>query len=82
MAQGVHKITEDFERSLCDYTGAPYAIALDNMSNALFLALYYEKNIKQSLSIFLQTMFLTAAHQFRTGKIQLRIRKVFMGLLN
>jgi dTDP-4-amino-4,6-dideoxygalactose transaminase len=50
MAQGVHKITEDFEKSLCDYTGAPYAIALDNMSNALFLALYYEKNIKKSLT--------------------------------
>ena len=28
MSQGVHKITEDFERSLCDYTGAPHAIAL------------------------------------------------------
>lgn len=50
MAQGVHKITEDFEKSLCDYTGAPYAIALDNMSNAIFLALYYEKNIKKSLT--------------------------------
>ena len=50
MAQGVHKITEDFEKALCDYTGAPYAIALDNMSNALFLALYYEKNIIKSLT--------------------------------
>jgi dTDP-4-amino-4,6-dideoxygalactose transaminase len=49
MAQGVHKITEDFEKSLCDYTGAPHAIALDNMSNALFLALYYEKNIKKTI---------------------------------
>jgi dTDP-4-amino-4,6-dideoxygalactose transaminase len=49
MAQGVHKITEDFEGALSDYTGAPYAVALDNMSNALFLALYYEKNIKKSL---------------------------------
>ena len=50
MAQGVHQITEDFERALCDYTGAPHAIALDNMSNALFLALYYEKNVKKSLT--------------------------------
>ena len=50
MANGVHKITEDFEKSLCDYTGSPYAIALDNMSNAIFLALYYEKNIKKSLT--------------------------------
>lgn len=43
MAQGVHKITEDFEKELCKYTGAPYAITVDNMSNALFLSLYYEK---------------------------------------
>lgn len=50
MAQGVHKITEDFEKALCEYTGAPYAIALDNMSNAIFLGLYYEKNIKKSLN--------------------------------
>ena len=42
MANGVYKITEEFEKSLCDYTGAPYAVAVDNMSNALFLALMYE----------------------------------------
>jgi dTDP-4-amino-4,6-dideoxygalactose transaminase len=42
MANGVHKITEDFEKAISDYTGAPYVVALDNMSNALFLALYYE----------------------------------------
>ena len=39
MAQGVHKITADFEEALCKYTGAPYAVALDNASNALFLSL-------------------------------------------
>lgn len=42
MANGVYKVTEEFERSLCDYAGAPYAVAVDNMSNALFLALMYE----------------------------------------
>lgn len=50
MAQGVHQITQDFEKALCDYTGAPHAIALDNMSNALFLALFYEKNVKKNIS--------------------------------
>lgn len=44
-AQGVHKITADFEEALCKYTGAPFAVALDNASNALFLALYYELNV-------------------------------------
>lgn len=42
-AQGVHKITEQFEQRLCDYTGAPYAVAVDNCSNALFLALTWDK---------------------------------------
>jgi dTDP-4-amino-4,6-dideoxygalactose transaminase len=46
MANGVHKITEEFEMALSDYTNAPYVVCLDNMSNALFLALYYENNIK------------------------------------
>jgi dTDP-4-amino-4,6-dideoxygalactose transaminase len=41
----VYDITDDFEKSLSDYTGFPYAVAVDNMSNALFLALMYE-NVK------------------------------------
>lgn len=49
MATGIYKITEDFENALCDYTGSPHAIALDNMSNVLFLSLFYEKNIKKQL---------------------------------
>ena len=43
MATGVYKITEDFEKALSEYTGAPYVITVDNASNALFLALMYEK---------------------------------------
>jgi len=50
MAVGAHKITAEFEQLLCDYTGAPYVVALDNMSNALFLALYYEINVKETPS--------------------------------
>ena len=49
MANGIYKITEEFEKALSDYTGAPYVVTLDNMSNALFLALYYEKNVKKSI---------------------------------
>jgi dTDP-4-amino-4,6-dideoxygalactose transaminase len=48
MAQGAHKITEQFEQELCKYTGAPYAVAVDNCSNALFLALYYELHVKEN----------------------------------
>jgi dTDP-4-amino-4,6-dideoxygalactose transaminase len=42
MAKGVHKVTEEFEKALADYTGAPFVVAVDNQSNALFLALMYE----------------------------------------
>ena len=37
-----HDITKEFEKKVADYTGAPYVVAVDSMSNALFLALYYE----------------------------------------
>jgi dTDP-4-amino-4,6-dideoxygalactose transaminase len=50
MANGIYKITEDFEEALGKYTGAPYVITVDNQSNALFLALYYEKNITKSIT--------------------------------
>ena len=50
MANGIYKITDDFEQMLAQYTGAKYAVTLDNMSNALFLALYYEKNVTKSIT--------------------------------
>ena len=42
MAEGIYRITEAFEKALADYTGAPFAVAVDNCSNALFLALKYD----------------------------------------
>ena len=42
MANGIYKITEDFEKALGAYTGAPYVVTVDNQSNALFLSLMYE----------------------------------------
>jgi dTDP-4-amino-4,6-dideoxygalactose transaminase len=47
MATGIYKITEEFEEKLAHYTGARFVITLDNMSNGLFLALYYENKIKE-----------------------------------
>jgi dTDP-4-amino-4,6-dideoxygalactose transaminase len=40
-----HEVTKHFESALCRYTGAPYAVTVDNQSNALFLALMYD-NVK------------------------------------
>ena len=49
MATGIYKITEEFEEKLAHYTGARFAVTLDNMSNGLFLALYYEHKIKNRI---------------------------------
>jgi len=43
--KNVYDITNEFEKALGNYTGAPYVITLDNMSNGLFLALYYEHKV-------------------------------------
>jgi len=48
--KNVYDITNEFEEKLAQYTGAKYAVALDNMSNALFLGLYYEKNVAKSIT--------------------------------
>ncbi len=36
-------IVKDFEEALCEYTGAPYAVAVNSCTNALFLTLAYYK---------------------------------------
>lgn len=46
-----HEITKSFEQAICDYTGAPYCICVDNESNALFMALMYEKIEGQEITI-------------------------------
>ena len=46
----IYDVTDEFESQLAQYTGAKYVVTVDNMSNALFLALYYEKNIAKSIT--------------------------------
>jgi dTDP-4-amino-4,6-dideoxygalactose transaminase len=40
-----HQVTAEFEKAICDYTGSPYCVCVDNESNALFMALMYD-NVK------------------------------------
>lgn len=47
--KNVYDITNEFEKRLADYTGAKYAVTVDNMSNGLFLALYYENKVKKRI---------------------------------
>lgn len=50
-----HNVTKEFEKILSDYTGAPYVVAIDSLSNALFLALYYENISGKEIEIPSQT---------------------------
>jgi dTDP-4-amino-4,6-dideoxygalactose transaminase len=51
MANGIYKVTEEFEEELAKYTGAKFAVTVDNMSNGLFLALMYEKVCGKEITI-------------------------------
>ena len=51
LAASVYDVTKSFEQLLAEYTGAPYAVTIDNQSNALFLALYYEKITGKTIKI-------------------------------
>lgn len=45
-----HQSTKDFERALCEYTGAPYAVAVNSCTMALLLAVAWHlqpRNIKR-----------------------------------
>jgi len=47
----VYEVTKQFEDELARYTGARFAITVDNASNALFLALMYEDIKGQEITI-------------------------------
>lgn len=41
-----HQVTKDFERALCEYTGAPYAVAVNSCTMALLLAVAWHLQAK------------------------------------
>jgi dTDP-4-amino-4,6-dideoxygalactose transaminase len=38
-----YQVVRDFEQAVCEYTGAPYCVAVDSCTNALFLSLMWLK---------------------------------------
>ncbi len=67
MAQGIYKITEDFERRVADYTGAPYTVAVDCCSNAIFLSLTYLGIKNQEIEIPSRTYMSVPCTIIQTG---------------
>jgi dTDP-4-amino-4,6-dideoxygalactose transaminase len=46
-----HAVTQEFEKEIARYTGAPYCVCVDNESNALFLALMYDDIRDKTITI-------------------------------
>ena len=38
-----HQVTKDFEEAVAQYTGAPYCVAVNSCTNALFLSLMWKR---------------------------------------
>ncbi len=61
-----YRVVDDFEAELCDYTGAPFAVAVNSCTNALLLALTWERVNRPSA--------------FRSGSISVP-RNTYIGVL-
>ncbi len=48
-----YRVVDAFERELCDYTGAPFAVAVNSCTNALLLALTWKRlrGLKHKLEV-------------------------------
>lgn len=42
-------VVESFEKALCEYTGAKYAVAVDSCTNALLICMLHEMSMEESL---------------------------------
>ncbi len=50
-----YDVVRQFEQAICDYTGAPYAVAVESCSAALFLSCLHEK-VKNMPEVFIPSI--------------------------
>lgn len=55
-----HQVTRDFERALCEYTGAPYAVAVNSCTMALTLAVAW--HLRSSLKVPTEVITIGGLH--------------------
>lgn len=64
-----HQVTKDFEQALCEYTGAPYAVAVNSCTMALLLAVaWHLRNIPTPLNLSRPNRYL----QFVHGQVEVK----------
>ena len=49
-----YKVTEDFEKALCEYTGAPFAVAVNSCTAAIMLAVQWHFDQDEGCSGFIE----------------------------
>lgn len=47
-----HQVTKDFEAALCEYTGAPYAVAVNSCTMALLLAVAWYRKLHKAIGSY------------------------------
>ena len=67
MTHSAYKVTETFEQTVAEYTGAKYAVAVDNATNALFLCLKYLKIKNEEITIPSRTYLSVPCTIIQTG---------------
>ena len=67
MTHSAYKVTETFEQTVAEYTGAKYAVAVDNATNGIFLCLKYLKIKNQEITIPARTFMSVPCTIIQTG---------------
>lgn len=71
MSYNTYKVISDFENRIAEYCGAPYAISVDNATNALFLCMKYLKIQDKEITIPARTfMSVPCAIAYAGNKIK------------
>jgi len=67
MSKNPYEIVKQFEEEVAKYTGAPYAVAVDSCTNAIFLACMYENIVNRTVVIPLETYLSVPQSILRAG---------------
>lgn len=59
-----YKVVQMFEEEVAEYTGAPYAVSVDNCTNALFLCLKYQAKLLGNKTTVQQMMVDVPKHTY------------------
>ena len=69
MKYNAYEVVDTFERQIADYCGSKYAVAVDNMTNGLFLCLKYLKISNEEITIPARTFMSVPCAIIQSGNM-------------